>query len=279
MRQFRKGTNLTIGYICNNICSYYFPAAISLFALIMMMSIADDYFRGYGEGIHYYLHFAFLSKYKAFLMIICAVPSILNFSRAWRNDAFIYYYTRSGKLAYPFSLCISAAVTSFIVAVGGSIVFMAVLSLREPFYPGNEVLLESCINSYAYGFFMKSGCCVLYYSFTIILYGLMAGFYAVVSTFISTIIIDPYLTVTVPMILCVFGTSVLKYIGIPKVINPIYIYSNTSILNYLFDPENFTEPSLFAAAFPFIYTSVMILLSGALTAVSLLKKAERAMHK
>ena len=279
MPKLRRCINLSGAYIRCNICSFYFAGAVILFAFILYISVADDFAAGFGEGIHYYLHFALLGKYKPFLTCVCAVPSILNFSREWRNEAFLYYYSRTGKISYSYAVCISSAFTSFITAVSGCVVFIVFLSFREPFYPGNELLLSSCIEGYNYGILMQSGDYILYYLFTVLLQGVMTAFFSAAAVCISTVIIDPYLSVISPIIISPFITKVMDIVGIAKVLNPEHVYNDARMLSNLFNPDKTSSLSFYEIAYPYIYTVVAIALFGILIHVSLNKKTERVARR
>lgn len=279
MKACRRYINLSSRYIVNNVESVYFVVAVIIYAGILFISIASDFYRGSGEGLHYYLHFAFVNKYKGFLATVSSVPAILNFSKEWRHEFFVYTFSRSGKRIYPFAICNAAAITAFLVALLGTLAFSLAVLVREPLYPGNEILLSSCINNYANGALMAEGRYVLYYFLTMVLQCSMSAFYAAASTFIATIVVDPYLTIVFPMVLCIFATAILARLKVPMAVNPYYVFNGSNILLYIFADGTEYNFSLLSCLYPHIYAFAGILLFGILSCVSLSKKIERATIK
>jgi len=269
-----RACRLIRGYTKRGILSIFFPASILIFAMVMFLSVWDEMKTGLSSsGVYYYMRFAYATT-MYFLMIICTIPSALQFSKEWRSSYYLFSCSRIGRLGYSVSLIFSAALLAFLTAVAGGTLFLLISSLKVPLISDGDPGLIYCIEAYANGGLMAEGKYFLYYFLMIVaqsaLCALMSAFAVLVSVFFT----DPFVTSVSPMMVFIIITNLMSIAGIPQLANPYYVFSTNGYNFRLMNPNEKYNFSVASCLYPFLYLIVFLVILTFLVNISLKNRYE-----
>ncbi len=279
--------NLVGQYIRKNCCSYYFLVSVVIYSGLLFASTFKEIqwhvANNADAGLYYYLRFAYQNGSTSYILpIVCAISSCMTFCREWRSGAFLYYYSRAGRFSYACASCISSAVTAFITAFAGGLLYVIATSGVTSFAGDQEgVMLEQITAVYANGQLIADGQYVLYYFLALATQGAFMAFMAALTMLISTFLLDPYLTMVSPMVLYILLTNIISMLGLPMLMNPYHVFSSLNIVNKIMyadmlkSTENAYNFSIWSCLYPFAYTIAGIIIFSVLTHLSLRNKLER----
>lgn len=261
-------------HVRRGILSPMFLVCTALCAALMILIVFDDYsvetytfMDGEKNGLNYFFDHLRGRSHDYFMMMIFCFPAVMLFYEDWTSGNFKLIINRCGRGKYTFAVMLSAGVTAAAVTVISYLIFSAFILTKYPLIPtveGAHYFRMEIIGFPNAGLFY-TGHEVLCYALYILSQGARSAFYAAAALFQSMIITNKHLTAISPVLLyiCYFTFNLFNIL--PAVLNPYVLFWNGFKLYLVFGGTQ--DGSLFspiAAAYPFIYSAVM------LTALSLI---------
>ena len=236
-----------------------FWCAIALYIGLLTL-ISQDLISEYSD-VAYILHYAFANSTSYFLLIICALPNAAVFAEEWSAKRFVSIYSRTKKSPFAASMMFSSFLSSFIVSVIASFLYMTVLSFNYPLHQDiTDISYLQQMSSYANGGLAISGNYFLYYLMEFITQGCLMGLFSSFATLLSIKLTDANIAVVMPMILYIIITNIMSYLPIPKLLNPYHVYSQANTVYRTFFPGSTDSFSVISMLYPLIYTAVIMIL-------------------
>ncbi len=275
MMKIKRCIYLSLAYVQNSVRSWYFIAAVVLYFIILFMSTYSDFNSSGSAGAIYFLHYAFMNGSTSyFLPVICALAASTVFCREWKSGYLIFTYTRAGRGVYVASLHFSAAFVAFLVSIIGTCVYFAVICTRFPVISA-DFDLQNIISTYANGGLLKENKVFLFVAISIITQASLDALLSSSAVFAALAFPDPYLTTVSQMVIYIVVTNVMSLIGLPRMINPYYVFSGYKYVNIAFGDTGSNSFHLIAGVYPILFAIAWIIMLSIIMGILINRKYER----
>ncbi len=257
-------------HIKRGILSPTFLICTALCAALMIIIVFDSYttetyasLSGQKEGLNYFLDKVRGRTHDYFRMMIICFPAVMLFYEDWKSGNFKLIINRCGRAKYTFATILSAGVTAAAVTVISYLIFSAFILTKYPLVPTieDQQKFRMSVIGFPNAGLLYTGHEVLCYALYILSQGARSAFYAAIALFQSMIITNKHLTAISPVLLyiCYFALNFALFL--PELLNPYMLFWNGFRLYIIFGGTQ--DGSLFspiAAAYPFIYSAVMMMI-------------------
>ncbi len=257
-------------HVKRGILSPMFLICTALCAALMILIVFDSYttetyasLSGQRDGLNHFLDKVRGRTHDYFRMMIICFPAVMLFYEDWTSGNFKLIINRCGRAKYTFAAILSAGVTAAAVTIISYLIFSAFVLTKYPLVPtieGQQQFRMSVIGFPNAGL-LYTGNEVLCYALYILSQGARSAFYAAIALFQSMMITNKHLTAISPVLLYIcYFTFNLHYI-LPELLDPYVLFWNGFRLYLIFGGTQ--DGSLFspiAAAYPFIYSAVMLMI-------------------
>ncbi len=257
-------------HVKRGILSPMFLICTALCAALMILIVFDSYttetyasLSGQKEGLNYFLDKVRGRTHDYFRMMIICFPAVMLFYEDWTSGNFKLIINRCGRAKYTFAAIFSAGVTAAAVTIISYLIFSAFVLTKYPLVPtieGQQQFRMSVIGFPNAGL-LYTGNEVLCYALYILSQGARSAFYAAIALFQSMIISNKHLTAISPVLLYICYFTFNLYDILPELLDPYVLFWNGFRLYLIFGGTQ--DGSLFspiAAAYPFIYSAVMLMI-------------------
>ena len=258
------------------ICSIFLTA---LMILCVWNSWSEPVYWGTSnKGLNYFLDRVRGSSTDYFMMMIICFPAVMLFYEDWRSGNFKLIINRSGRGKYAFATILAAGITAAAITVISYLIFSAFVLTKYPLIPDQDPeQFRMSVIGFPNSGLLLTGKEILCYALYILSQGARAAFFAAVALFQSMIITNKHLTAISPVLLYICYFTLNFYNFIPELLNPYVLFWNGLRLYVIFGGS--FDGSLFspiAAAYPFVYSAMILTILSIISAKLLRNKMNRS---
>lgn len=251
-------------HVKRGILSPMFLICTALCAALMIILVFNRYSTDLSAqkyGLNHFFDKLRGYSHDYFMMMIFCFPAVMLFYEDWTSGNFKLIINRCGRAKYTFAAILSAGVIAAAVTVISYLILSAFVLTKFPLIPTleSEHEFRMKIIGFPNAGLLCTGHEVLCYALYILSQGARSAFYAAAALFQSMIITNKHLTAISPVLLYICYFTFNLFLILPAVLNPYVLYWNGFKLYLVFGGTQ--DGSLFspiAAAYPFIYSAVML---------------------
>lgn len=209
----RRFIDCFIGDLKYMVFSWRFLLAVVGYVCVSFASILDEINRHGGHSVFYLYIVYYYYPFWILFLLFAVIPGSGSFCSDWENRYWRYRVLRFGKKIYAFSKAIACFCSAGMLVFCGQWIFFLVLHLKWPMY--YAAVDEGTMRGRIYYSLMSESGIWLFLLVQILIKATSAGFFAVLSLWISTKITNIFVVLASPIITYYLIDNLTIKLGLP----------------------------------------------------------------
>ncbi|HCC35529.1 MAG TPA: hypothetical protein DEQ02_07835 [Ruminococcaceae bacterium] len=206
------------------LCPPFWISAVGV-CLILFISIIQELQLPGDRDVLYYSWVTEQYDFSMLFPLFAAVPFSISFCTDWNNQFIRPSCIRSNVKIYGLSKALTAGIAGGSAVVLGNILLIIGLCFRFPLMDKSLPTYQNFGDVPPFGALLNGNHIILYFLFKLLVQFFACAFYAMLAFFISTYIINPFVTLAVPILFYYLLLNVQYIIHMPTIVDPFVVFS------------------------------------------------------